>query len=457
MSARTGRLKCAGGSLFLLLVFLLAGPSAARGQADPLQPSGRFRADFGIDSLERKFYRPQFSLAGLLSGKKDTLVFFDLSYFQKINGDLQGPIDFWVRTGAVVRVSDTLSLETSFNHLCRHQTSLFTPQVLNLNELLGRIWTRSGPFRAGFGFGAFVNSVKGYHALAILNLEANRVLLPEITLSGELKWVNLSELVYEAEMAVSLLPGTDLVLSEIKPYQLPRSTQLSVRLRSTDVRSKLLEAFDLSGCIYPFYDIYKLQIDGSFRLVPFQNSSRRLLFDLAFRSPVLAGSGFWGQFYPDRMMYLLAAEYEWPAGRWFAAWYGRYFVDMPVDKAEPFKSSAATGLVLRNQPDFNRLRVPLRFEVRAGYDLKFDYDFALKAGINTVGTGNLRAGLEVRVEANGERRAVESRVFLDFGRTVSLRPFLGLRRITPLAGESASDGKFRRIFTAGLSFFKWFD
>jgi hypothetical protein len=130
---------------------------------------------------------------------------------------------------------------------------------------------------------------------------------------------------------------------------------------------------------------------------------------------------------------------------------------MPVDKDEPFKASAATGLVLRNQPDFNWLRVPLRFEIRAGYDLKYDYDLALKAGINTTGTGKMRAGLEVRVEANGERRAAEGRVFFDFGRGVSLRPFLGLRRITPLAGKSISDGKFERILTAGLSFFTWFN
>ncbi len=457
MDAKNSRLTSLGWGPVLLLAFLLIGPPAARSQADPFQPSGRFRADFGIDSLERKYYRPQFSLAGLLSGANDTLVFFDLSYFQKINGDLQGPIDFWVKAGAVVRVSDVLSFETSFNHLCRHQTSVFSPRILNINELIGRVWTQGGAIRAGFGFGAFVNSTKGHTALAVLNLEANRFLLPEISFAGEVKWVNFSDLVYEAEMAVTLLPGTDLVVSEIKPYLLPRSTQLSIRLRSTEVRSKLLEAFDLSGSVYPFYDIYKLQVDGTFRLVPFKTSSRRLLFDIAFRSPVLAGTGFWGQFYPDRMMYLVTAEYERPIGRLFGAWYGRYFVDMPVDKDEPFKASAATGLVLRNQPDFNRLRVPLRFEIRAGYDLKYDYDLALKAGINTTGTGKLRAGLEVRFEANGERRAAEGRVFLDFGRGVSLRPFLGLRRITPLAGESASDGKFERILTAGLSFFKWFD
>lgn len=453
----TGRLKSIIRAAALFPALFAAWPAAAWSQADPFHPSGRFRADIGIDSLERKFYRPQFSLAGLLSAASDSLIFFDLSYLQKINGDLQGPIDFWVKGGAVIRISKNLSFETSFNHLCRHQTSLFTPRVLNLNELIGRVWTGNGSIRAGFGFGAFVNSSAGHNTLAVLNLAASRILLPEVSFSGEVKWVNFSSFVFEAEMAVALLPGTDLVLSEIKPYQLPRSTQLSIRLRSTEHRNKLLEAFDLSGSIYPFYDSYKLQVDGAFRLVPFEKSSRRLLFDLAFRSPILAGTSFWGQFYPDRMMYLLSAEYERPVGRLFGAWYGRYFVDMPVDKDEPFKASAATGLALRNQPDFNRLRIPVRFEVRAGFDLKYDYDFALKAGVNTTGKGAVRAGLEVRVEANGERRAAEGRVFLDAGRGVSLRPFIGLRRITPLAGKSASDGQFERIFTLGLSFYKWFD
>lgn len=69
----------------------------------------------------------------------------------------------------------------------------------------------------------------------------------------------------------------------------------------------------------------------------------------------------------------------------------------------------------------------------------------------------MKAGLDVRLDANDARRAVEARVFLDFGREVSVRPFVGVRRVVPLAGDSASDGTFRRIVTAGISFYTWLD
>ena len=130
---------------------------------------------------------------------------------------------------------------------------------------------------------------------------------------------------------------------------------------------------------------------------------------------------------------------------------------MPVDKAVAFRASAATGVALRNQPDFNRLDLPLRFDIRAGFDLKFKYDSGLRLGANTPGGAGWKAGLEAQLEANDERRAAEARVFLYFGRDISIRPFLGMRRVTLLAGDSTSDGAFRRILIAGISFYKWFD
>lgn len=396
-------------------------------------------------------------MAGELDPAHRTLVFFDLSYLQKINGDLRGPVDFWVKAGSVFRISENFSAEASLNHFCRHETSLFNPSILNFNELIGRIWAGRDGLRAGFGLGVFIGGTPGFDGMAVFSLEASRVLLPEISLWGEIKWVDFSELVYEAEASVALFPGTDLILSEIKPYRLPSTTHLGVRFRSADGRAKILDGFELSAGTYPFYDVYKLHIDGAFRLALLEEPSRRLLFDVSFRSPVLAGSKFLGEFWPDRMMYLISAEYEKPVGRLWASWYGRYFADMPVDKSESFQASVATGLALKNQPDFNLLHEPLRFEIRAGYDLKFDYDFALNLGLNATDTrAAARPGVETRLEATGKRRVVEARIFIDFGRKILLRPFIGVRRITPLAGESRSDGSFKRTLTAGIAFFKWF-
>ncbi|MCX6565332.1 MAG: hypothetical protein NTW38_02745 [Candidatus Aminicenantes bacterium] len=441
----------------LLILVCLGGPAGVRGQTDSRRPVGRFRAAFGLDSLERKFYKPEFHLSGPFPGPGRNRIFLDLSYLQKINGDMEGPVDFWIQTGLVTRLSDGFSVEASLNHFCRHQTSLFSSYILNLNELIGRVWVRHGNLRGGIGLGTYIGGSPGYDHLAVFNMSGTGFLFPELSFSGEIKWVNFSEVLYEAELAIALSPGAEVILAGLKPYRLPPATHLGVRFGSEGGRSRFLDGFDLAIGAYPFFDAYKLMVDGAFRLALLRETSRRFFLDIAFYSPLLTGSGFWDQFWPDRMMYAVSAEYERPLGRLFAALYGRYFADMPVDKAVAFRASAATGVALRNQPDFNRLDLPLRFDIRAGLDLKFKYDFGLKLGINTPGEAVWKAGLEVRLEANDERRAAEALVFLGFGRDISIRPFVGLRRVTPLAGDSTSDGAFRRILMAGISFYKWFD
>jgi len=448
-------LAALGSALFLFL--LLGGPTGARGQEESSRPVGRFRAAFGLDSLERKYYQPEFHLSAPLPAAEWSRVFFKLNYLQKINGDMEGPIDFWIHAGLVARLEDGFEAEASLNHFCRHQTSMFSAYILNLNEIIGRVWIRRGAVRAGFGLGTYVGGSPGYDGLAVFNLSGTGLVVPELSFSGEVKWVNFSEFVYEAELAVSLSPGAELVLAGIKPYRLSPSTHLGIRFGADGGRARYLDGFDVSAGVYPFFDAYKLMVDGTFRLALLRKTSRRLFIDAAFHSPLLTGSGFWGQFWPDRMMYTVSAEYERPVGALFAAVYGRYFADMPVDKDVRFRASASTGAALRNQPDFNRLDLPFRFDIRAGLDLKFKYDFGLKIGVSTNGAAALKAGLEGRLEANDARRAAEARVFLDFGREVSVRPFIGLRRVTPLAGDSASDGAFRRILMAGVSFYKWFD
>ncbi|MHB8055435.1 MAG: hypothetical protein ACYDH3_09325 [Candidatus Aminicenantales bacterium] len=438
-----------------ILAFLGLAPGA-RGQTASDRPTTRFQVSFGLDSLERKFYKPEFQLAAPFGEAGRSRAFLNFSYIQKINGDMEGPIDFSIQAGLVSRLSDGLSLEASLNHFCRHHTSLDSPSVLNLNELVGRVWVRHGALQAGIGLGTYAHGSPGYDHLAVFNLSGTGFLLPELSFSGEFKWVNFSQLVYDAELAIALSPGAELLLAEIKPYALPRSTHLGVRFRSTGKGAPLLDGFNFVVGTYPFYDAYKMMVDGRFRLAPLRDDPRRFFIDVAFQSPVLAGSGFWGTFWPDRMIYEISAEWERAVGRFFVSWYGRYFADMPADKAFRFRASAATGAALRNQPDFNRLDLPVRCEIRAGIDLKFKYDFGLKLGLNTTRRSGGNAGIESRFEANAERRMVEARLFLDFGRDVFFRPFLGIRRVTPLAGNSGSDGMFKRILMAGVSFYKWF-
>jgi hypothetical protein len=440
-----------------LAFFLVSVPSSLLGREETSRPAGRFRAAFGLDSLERKYYQPEFRLSAPLGGPGGNGLFLDLSYLQKINGDMEGPIDFWVRAGWAAPLSAGVEAEASLNHFCRHQTSLFSDYILNLNEIVGRLRLRHGGFRAGFGLGTYLGGTPGYDGLAVFEAAGTGLLFPEISWAAEVKWVNFSEILYEAELAVALSPGAELVLAGLKTYRLPAATHVGVRFGADGGGSRFLDAFDVTAGVYPFYDAYKVMIDGTFRLPLLRRESRRFFIDTAFSSPLLTGSGFWGQFWPDRMMYSVTAEYERPVGRAFASVYGRYIADMPVDKAVRFRAGASTGLAIRNQPDFNRLDGPIRFEARAGFDFKFAYDFGMKIGLNTTGPADLKAGLDILFEANDARRTVEARVFLDFGRDVSVRPFVGVRRVVPLAGDSASDGTFPRIVAAGISFYTWFD
>jgi hypothetical protein len=439
----------------LLIIFFL-GKSIVFAQTEGGRPKGTLQIEFGLDSLERKFYRPEFSLAGPLAFDGRSLAFLDLSYLQKINGSLEGPIDFWIRTGIETRLSGRLSLEASLNHFCRHQTSLFSPSILNLNELVGRIWVRNDGLRAGIGFGVYVGGSPGYDGLLLLNLEAPHILIPELSLESELKWVNFAEILHETTFAIALTPGTDLIIAAAKQYHLPRTTHLGLRFRPEGSNARLLDGFNMAVGAYPFFDAYKLMVAGAFRLAFLREPSRRFFLDIDFHSPVLSGSEFWGQFWPDRMFYTISAEYERPVGNFYLAWYGRYFADLPVDKAVPFRASAATGLALRNLPDFDRLDGPVRFEIRAGFDLKFKYDIGAKLGINTMGSSGLKAGAEARVDINAERRAAEAVIFAAYGRDVSVRPFAGIRQVKPLAGARTPDESFKRILTAGIAFHKWF-
>jgi len=63
------------------------------------KPKGDIRLEFGIDSVERKFYRPEFSLSWPLGSGPNSRFFVDLSYYQRINGRLPGAIDFWLDIG----------------------------------------------------------------------------------------------------------------------------------------------------------------------------------------------------------------------------------------------------------------------------------------------------------------------------------------------------------------------
>jgi hypothetical protein len=131
---------------------------------------------------------------------------------------------------------------------------------------------------------------------------------------------------------------------------------------------------------------------------------------------------------------------------------------MPVDKAVRFRSHTAVGLVVRNQSEFERLDKTLRFEAALGYDFAFKYDARLKLGAHArIGRGAVKAGGEFALEACSALQTGRARAFLSFGKTIETRPFVGIQKVTILAGLPAENSPFRQSLIFGVTFLKWMD
>ncbi|MDD8026579.1 MAG: hypothetical protein PHI34_08685 [Acidobacteriota bacterium] len=455
---RPGRPAAATG-LLVLAILTAAVPPRLQAQTPVLwtKPQAALAAELGMDNLDRRFYRPTFSFAwpfALAGGGRFKL---DVSYLQRMNGDLQGTIDYWVRAGAEKRISDAVSFEAVLNHFCRHQSSIANPYVLNLNELMGRVVVRAEGWTLGAGFGPYIGGSGGYESLAAFSLDASPFILPEASFSGEVKWVDFERFYYEATLTVGLGNGVEVFLRAARHYDFPAAAYLGLRFRSDGPLARYVDDFNATAGVYPYYGTHKLLAIGNYRLMFVRQEDRRFLTAIEFQTPLLSGDGFLDQFWPDRMLHSASAEYErtLPGGM-RAAWYARYVIDMPVDKALRFRSHWATGLLLRNQSEFERLDKPIRFEAAVGYDFAFDYDARLKLGANArILRGKAAAGAEFVIEANAEQQSAHAKAFLSFGRTIETRPFIGIRKVTYLTGGPGTPDPFRSSLIFGVTFLKW--
>jgi hypothetical protein len=445
--------------LTVLTVLAASTPSRLQAQTTAIweKTQAEIAAELGIDNLDRRFYRPVFSFSWPFAIAGGGRLKLDVIYLQRMNGDLQGTIDYWVRVGAEKRVSDAVSFEAVLSHFCRHLSSIANPYVLNLNELMGRVVLRADGWTLGAGFGPYIGGSRGYDRLVSFSLDASPFLLPEASFSGEVKWVDFERFYYEATVAVGLGNGVEVFLRAARHYDYPAAAYLGLRLRSDGPLGRYVSDFNATAGVYPFYGTHKLLAAGTYRLMFVRREDRRFLAAIDFQTPLLSGDGFFAQFWPDRMLHAASAEYErtLPGGM-RAAWYARYAVDMPVDKAVRFRSHLATGLLLRNQSEFERLDKPIRFEAAVGYDFAFDYDARLKLGANVkMPRGLAAAGAEFVLEANAERQSAHIKAFLSFGRTIETRPFIGIRKIIYLAGGPGASEAFRSSLIFGVTFLKW--
>lgn len=406
--------------------------------------------ELGIDSFERRFYRPQLQFYFPL---KKNLLFLKMMYYQRMNSRLQGEVDFWLKMGLKRALSKNLFLEASLNHMCRHISSVDYSNALDLNELIGRLWFSKNNYRLGFGLGTYLGGSASYKSLALLNFEFQKILNSEFSLIGEAKLVNLDEILHEIELSAALSKSVDLFIRNTRHYEYKNTTYLGIRLKSDGKAENYIEHLRFRWGYYPFDNTYKALTAKEIKLEFFKTPRRRVLFSFRGIIPVLESDGlFIGVFKPERLRYPLSVEYEKKAAdKLFVYGYWRYDVVMPIDVAKEFSSNLGVGFGLRNQPNFNRINKKLRFEFFGGYNFTHKYDAGGAVGVNTLNK-SFNIGAEFHFRANPDQLNTHIELFGEMGRGVKIRPFLRLERRHYFELEDQSDSKV--LF--GIHFISWF-
>jgi len=426
-------------------------PTAARGEdTGARQKRATLLVEFGLDSLERRYYHPSFRFDFPFKGGG---WFSEVQYHSRMNGDLQGAIDYWVNAGMQKTVGEKLLLELRLNHFCRHETLRDTLYVWSINEVLARVGLVGKHFNLAFGAGPFIGSSPGYRELLVLNGEWRGALFPELSLFAELKLVNFARLYYEGGFYLALNRNVDIFFRNTRHYEFPNTSYLGLRYRSSDGDSALLDTMKMLAGVSPFDNRFKLEVEGEFKMEFFRADSRRVALGIGFETPVLNGDSFFSQFWPARMYYAIGLDYEKKlAPRLFAAWVARYRLALPVDKDRSFTASLFTGLALRNQPEFDVLDRDVRFEVAAGYNFKRGLEFDGELGLKIWGNHSLSVFTEMKAQVDEKRMHIDLRLLASSGGRVELRPYVGWKKDIQLRTDQDGEGRF--LF--GLGFFKKF-
>lgn len=450
--ACTGRGTARRAPACLILAIFCLLPLEARVAEKPREKSqGLLVVEYGLDSLERRYYRPRFRFDFPVSAAAE--LFAEVQYHSRMNGRLQGAIDYWVNAGARRRIAPDVSLELRLNHFCRHGTARATPYVWNLNELLGRLVLERGGLTLALGAGPFVGGSAGYRGLATAAGQWRGFLLPELSLEAEFKLVDLQRLYHEAGFSLALSPNLELFFRNARRYEHANASYVGARLRSGTNPDSFLETLQVLVGASPFDDRLKLEVEGEFKLEFFRRRERRVFVAVAFEAPVLNGDSFFSQFWPWKMLYDIRLDYERRFGRSLvAAWTARYRLDLPVDDNRPFAASLFTGLTLRNQPDFDLLENDLRYEVTAGYDFKHGLEAEGKLGLGIWKSRALKLAAEAGAGLRGDRLRLDLRLLAAGGRAVEWRPYIGWKKDVCLEPQQELPGKI--LF--GLGFFKKF-
>jgi hypothetical protein len=436
----------------LLIVFALLPLSSVAAEETERQNKATLVVEYGLDSLERRYYHPTFRFD--FPCKWGNL-FSEVQYHSRMNGRLQGAIDYWANVGVQKAIGEKIQLELRLNHFCRHETLRDIPYVWNMNEVLGRVIWNTANLTLELGGGGFIGGSEGYRQLATAGGEWRGALFPELSLFAELKLVNFTRLYYEGGFYLALNKNVDIFFKNTRHYQFANISYIGLRYRSGNGDSAFLDTMKVLTAVSPFDNRFKLEVEGEFKLEFFHNESRRVALDIGFETPILNGDGFFSQFWPARMNYVIGLDYEKKlTPRLFAAWVAWYRLAMPVDKDRPFTASLFTGLALRNQPNFDELGQDVRYEIAAGYNFKRGLEFDGKLGLEIWGNDSLSVFTEMKSQVDGRRASLDLRLLASARGRVEFRPYLGWKKdigLQQVQGQGVP-GKF--LF--GLGFFKKF-
>jgi len=432
----------------LLLLSILLTVTVHAAEETKRENNASLVVEYGLDSLERRYYRPRFRFDFPI--RKGSL-FAEVQYHSRMNGRLQGAIDYWVNAGVLGRLGGDLLIELRLNHFCRHGTLRETPYVWNLNELLGRTILVRGGLTLALGAGAFIGGSDGYRQLATAGGEWRGFLFPELSLEAQLKLVNFRRLYYEAGFSLALNRSLDLFFRNVRHYEFPAISYLGLRLNSGDGGDAFLDTISILVGASPFDDLLKLEVGGRFTMAFFRNEARRVALAIEFAAPILNGDAFFAQFWPWKMIYDIGLDYERRFARGlYGAWVARYRLDLPVDDDRPFAASLFTGLALRNQPDFDVLEHDVRYEIMAGYDFKHGFTAGGRLALGICKGRAVKVFSELKGEVNSDRLRLDLRLSAAGGRSIEWRPYLGWKKDVGLEPERELPGKL--LF--GLGFFK---
>jgi hypothetical protein len=344
-----------------------------------------------------------------------------------------------------------VDLELSLNHLCRHKTSIAYPSVLDINELLGRIWFRLPDLDLSVGGGTYLGGSDSHSALLTADLDWHRVFSTEFYGRAQVKWVDFERFLYEFELGFGLGPSLDLFARYTRHYAYPETAYVGMRLNSRGELGEHVDSYRLRGCVVTGDDAHKVLAQHGFRLDLLTSDERRLLLRLDGRLPLKRGETFFGTFHPDDVSYRVGLDYEIVLrGELSAYVYGLYNVRMPEDRAEDFSSSLGVGAGLRNQSHFHKLDRAFRYDVFVGQNFSRAFDMGVRLGLNSLG-GAVKWGGNAQLEFDPDTAYGLLELFVEAGRTVRFRPFIAFEyHDFPHVKKTT-----RTRFLIGIDLFTW--